>query len=238
MQRINMSAFRVFCLTMLLFTTGIALQAQPKIEFPAGPTFDLGEIYRGEVVEHKVMFKNAGDETLIVQDVVPSCGCTGSLISQREVPAGGTGTILLTFNSKNFNGSVHKTVSVRSNAANAPTAIIDFTATVKQELIVTPLQLWFKGAEVGRETQVKFTVRNEGEKPVELKSYRTGLRGLSLKLPEKTIPPDSEATLVATFAPPKPVPTIADAVFITTTNPRVPELYVPVFGNAVVFKFE
>lgn len=233
-----MSVVRFFCLAVVLLIPGVALQAQPKIEFPAGAKFDLGQIYRGEVVEHKVTLKNTGDQMLIIQDVVPSCGCTGSLISQREIPANGTGTILLTFNSKNFTGSVHKTVAVRSNAANSPTAIIEFTATVKQELIVTPLQIWFKNAEVGRETKASFSIRNDGEKPIELKSYRTGLRGLSLKLPEGEIKPDSEVTVVATYAPPKPVPTIADAVFITTSNSRVPELYIPVFGSAIVFKFE
>jgi len=232
-----MTAVRHMSVMLVLFLSTLGLHAQPKIEFPDGAKLDLGNIYRGEVVERKVTLKNTGNQTLVIQDVVPSCGCTGTLISQREIPAGGTGTVLLTFNSKNFSGSVHKTVSVRSNAGNASTAVIELTATVKQELVVTPLQLWFKNAEVGRETRVTLSIRNEGEQPVELKSYRTALPGLTVQLPGGAIAPDSVATIVATFAPPKPAATIADALFISTTNPRVPELYIPVFGSAITFTF-
>ena len=64
------------------------------------------------------------------------------------------------------------------------------------------------------------------------------LEGLSLTIPDSAVVPGSEVTLTATFTPARAMPVIADAIFVLSSNPRQPEIYVPVFGNAKEFRFD
>jgi hypothetical protein len=52
---------------------------------------DFGEMEAGEEVEHTFTFRNVGGALLTVEKVRTSCGCTAALISDKEIPPGGTG---------------------------------------------------------------------------------------------------------------------------------------------------
>jgi len=212
--------------------------AQPKLQVVGGTKFDLGSIYRGAVVERKVSLKNIGSDTLIVSRVDPSCGCTGTVVSNDHISAGKTGTLLITFNSKNFSGPVHKSVTINSNAEDEPRTTIEFTATVIDEIVLAPPQLWFKNAEVGKATTITISIKNSGKDDLKLTGYRTQLQGLALKFPSEPIAPGKTVELVAEFTPERVIPVIGEAVFLGTNNPRQPEIYIPVYGNAKEFKFE
>jgi hypothetical protein len=216
----------------------LPLSAQPRLEIAGGNKFDLGRINRGSVVERKVELKNIGNETLVLEKVEASCGCTGTVVSKDQIPAGQTGTVLITFNSKNFSGPVHKSVTVRTNIPDAPPAVIEFTATVFDEIVLNPQQFWFKDAEVGRTASLTITVRNDGEDNLTLSGFRTTLQGFSMKLPQGAIKPGQEAKIVGEYAPKNESPVISEGVFVKTSNPRQPEIFVPIYGNAKVFKFE
>ena len=72
----------IIILTCAALTSGLA---QPKIQVVGGTKIDLGSIYRGAVVERKVMLKNIGSDTLVVSRVDPSCGCTGTVVSNDHI---------------------------------------------------------------------------------------------------------------------------------------------------------
>jgi len=223
---------------MALFFLTLQAGAQPEIEVVGGTSLQLDTLYRGEVVERTVTLRNTGDRPLLIQSVKASCGCTGTVVSRDSIPPGGTGTIIITFNSKNFAGRVQKNVTIVSNAANMRTTVIDFTATVVQEIVIQPVQFWFKDAEVGITNTVTITLRNEGTDDLTVKGYTTRLEGFTLRFPAKPLHRGEEVQLVAEYAPKEPAPVIAEAVFLQTSNPRQPELYIPIFGNAKEFRFD
>ncbi len=212
--------------------------AQPRLEIAEGAKFSLGKIYRGEVIERTLTLKNAGTDTLQVRRVDASCGCTGTVVSSHSIPAGSSGTLRVTFNSKNFSGLVHKTVTITSNASNAPELVVEFTADVTDEILFTPQQFWVKDGEVGHTTRLTVKVKNNGPSPLILRSFRTTLEGFALRLPEAPLPPGSEQEIVAEFTPKKAIPFLAEGVFVTTSNPHQPEVYLPIYGNTKEFKFE
>jgi hypothetical protein len=230
---------RAFHVLALVLFAGLATSvSQPKLEVVEGLKFSLGSIYRGEVVERKLTLKNVGSDTLILYRVDVSCGCTGTIVSARQIPSGPTGTLLITFNSKNFSGPVHKSVTINSNSKDTPQQIIEFTADVLDELVFTPTQFWFKDAEVGKLTAITMTLKNNGTRDLVLKSFRSTLEGFVLRLPEKPVKPGAQVEIVAEFTPKKAAPYIGDAVYISTSNPHQPEVYLGIFGNAKEFKFE
>lgn len=88
----------------------------PTPEFKFNETaFDFGNINEGDVVEHTFSFTNAGQAPLIISNAAGSCGCTIPKWPKEPIPVGGTGEILVQFNSANKPGVQNKTVTITSN---------------------------------------------------------------------------------------------------------------------------
>lgn len=210
--------------------------AQPRLEIAGGAAVDLGSMSRGKVVTKDLTLRNSGSEVLVIEKVLASCGCTGAMVSNDHIPPGKTGTLQITFNSKNFAGKVHKTVTVNSNAATNPKAVIEFSAFVVDEVALRPSNFMFN-ATVGYAASSSVVVKNEGKLPLQITDFKSQLEGLSLRLPAAPIAPGDSATIVASFTP-KNAAALSDGVFLTTTNPNQPEVYVRIIGNVKEFKFE
>jgi len=85
-----------------------------KIKFKE-TAWDFGKVKQGEVVSHEFVFANEGDETLIIQKVSTSCGCTAALVSAEKIPPGKEGRIGVKFDTRGYGGPVKKLVYVDSN---------------------------------------------------------------------------------------------------------------------------
>ncbi len=229
---------RLGLLFLIGLTGAVTITAQPSLQVVGGTKLDLGSIYRGDVVERTVAIKNTGIDTLLLRGVQASCGCTGTILSDNRVAPGQTTSLRITFNSQNFRGPVHKSVTVYTNDPTSPAATIDFTATILQEIVLEPQHFWFKDAEVGRSTKFSIRLQNSSEHPLRLKAFRTELVGLTLVLPEEEIAPGGEVQLTAEFTPRSATRTVSNAVTITTSSARQKELYIPVFGNVREFRFD
>lgn len=232
-----MNARRVLVLGAALVLAAIAT-AQPKMEVVGGTTFDFGTIGRGVVVDRTLTLKNVGTDPLVLSGVDAACGCTGSILSDKTIPPGGTGTLKISFNSKNFSGPVQKTATIHSNAAGSPQTIVTFTATVTEEISIQPTHFWFRDAQVGSLTTATITVSNNGKSPLTLTGVKTQLQGLVLRLPKEPIAPGKSAQLTAEFKPEAARPVLSDGVFVTTSNTAQPQIYIQVFGNVKEFKFQ
>jgi hypothetical protein len=230
---------RAFIVLGFMGLAGLSIaSAQPRLLAVEGEKFDLGTIFRGMVVDHHLTLKNTGTEALHLGPIEASCGCTGAIVSSENLRPGETGSLAITFNSKNFTGQVHKTVTVRTTPPITPPLLVEFTATIIDEIACTPQQFWFKDAEVGKKTRMAITVRNNGKEPLRLTGWRSQLAGFTMILPSAPIDTGKSAEVVAELIPEKAAPIISDAVFLTTSNPRRAELYLAIYGNAREFKFE
>jgi Protein of unknown function (DUF1573) len=224
---------------MLALCVGLlTASAQPKLKVEGGLKFDLGKIDRGTQAKKQLTLKNVGNEKLVLGNVEVSCGCTGTVVSNKELNPGDTTSLLITFNSKNFNGQVHKSVTVNSNAADAPRTIIEFTATVIEDLAFSPMQFYFKDAEVGRTSTATIVVKNESTKELMITGYHTELENFKITYPPKAIAPGDTMSITAEFTPQKAVPVLSNGVFITTSSTTQSEVYIYVFGNVKEFKFQ
>lgn len=112
---------------------GMDLTNVPKttIEFDS-IKFDFGKINEGEKVRHPFRFKNTGNNPLIIADAVASCGCTVPSFPKMPIPPGGSGEILIEFNSANRVGIQKKNVMVISNAQIEHYAL-SFVADVQEK---------------------------------------------------------------------------------------------------------
>jgi hypothetical protein len=79
---------------------------------------DFGDVMYGNKVRHTFTFINTGSDTLKITKIVTTCGCTVPESYDKSVPPGGSGTIVVEFNSLNKFGVVTRSLSILSNAVN------------------------------------------------------------------------------------------------------------------------
>lgn len=78
-------------------------------------TKSLGKITEGEKVEVAYRFVNTGNEPLVIENVVPTCGCTVAEKPQAPIAPGKEGVVKAVFDSQGRVGSQHKSLTVYAN---------------------------------------------------------------------------------------------------------------------------
>jgi len=90
---------------------------------------DFGTLQEGDPAVAKFVFKNTGDEPLIIQNVHPSCGCTVPSWSKDPVAPGKEGTIEASYGTRGRVGNFNKSVTVTSTAG---TTVLHIKGVVKK----------------------------------------------------------------------------------------------------------
>lgn len=142
-MRNSMFAVGVVALLLRGAYAGEAPANAPRIEFES-KLHDFGQVSQFTPSEHVFKFKNTGTATLKIERVHASCGCTAALASKDAVEPGQAGEIKVTFNSQDFSGEVHKSITVTSNDPNQTDVILQLKANVIADLVCTPLALNFR----------------------------------------------------------------------------------------------
>lgn len=101
------------------------------------PRKDAGAVVRGETVRVSWALRNDGTAPLHVSDVRPSCGCAIASFD-RVVPAGGTGSLVLTIDTRLLSGSVGKSAVLLTDDPASPEATVRVTATVSSPVEILP----------------------------------------------------------------------------------------------------
>ncbi len=89
----------------------------PKIQFEE-TSFNFGTVAQGTAIKHVFKFKNVGTDTLKIEKVKTTCGCTAAESSKIIAP-NAEGQISVTYNTGSAVGKTSKTVYVFSNDVEA-----------------------------------------------------------------------------------------------------------------------
>lgn len=96
-------------------------------------SLDLGKVKEGDVVDVSYRFKNSGDKNLVIQDVVPGCGCTVPEKPEKPFLPGEQGVIRAKFNSAGRLGMNEKYITVKSNTTPDQQWILNFKVEVEKK---------------------------------------------------------------------------------------------------------
>jgi hypothetical protein len=214
----------------------VTVVAQPKLRVVEGLNIDFGKIDRGKHATRQLTLKNIGDQKLNLGNVEVSCGCTGTVVSKKELNPGDTTSLLITFNSSGFIGPVHKSLTIHSNSAGAPHTVVDLSAMVIEDLSFSPAWFHFKDAEAGRKSAAVVKLKNESTKALKITGFRTQLLDFTLKYPRKPFAPGSTVDLTAEFTPKDAIAGALAGVFITTSSKIQPELHIRVYRTVKKLK--
>ena len=98
------------------------LKADAKFEWE-NTVYNFGNINQGEVVNYTFKFKNIGTEDLQIQSTSASCGCTVPNHTKTPIPPGGSGEVVVRFDSKGKSGQQSPVITVVANTAPKQTRL-------------------------------------------------------------------------------------------------------------------
>ena len=135
--------------------------AQPKMNF-SSTTHDFGTFKEAEGKKsHTFQVTNSGNQPLVIQNIVASCGCTTPEWTKTPVPPNGKGTITAIFDPAGRGGPFSKTLTVYTNSKPATVILTlkgEVIARVKstEELYIWPVgQVRFESSEIPFASVVK-----------------------------------------------------------------------------------
>ena len=92
--------------------------AQAEITFDK-LTHNFGKFKEADKQHATFTFKNTGNQPLVLNQVMASCGCTDVKYDKKPIAPGQSGKIEVSYDGANkFPGYVKKNITVRSNAKN------------------------------------------------------------------------------------------------------------------------
>ena len=223
----------VLLVITLLLTAEAGLAAPlPRIETEQ-PVFDFGEVMQGQSVEHTFVFHNTGDAELIVDRVKSTCGCTGVLLSKKNIPPGSNGTVKATFNSSRFKGAVQKTILLYSNDPSGQPVTFTVKGVVKLPLEVNPARLVFGAVPIGQSKTISAVLTNLSGQPLKLINLRTSNTAFSAEVDSSSLDINATTELRVTAVPDAKTTNFGGAVLIRLDQPGLGEIRVPVSGSVI-----
>ncbi|MBI4665462.1 MAG: DUF1573 domain-containing protein [Nitrospinae bacterium] len=129
---------------------------------------DLGKINEGDKVSRRFTITNEGNETLVVKDVIPSCGCTTSQIDSKNIGPGESSGVTIVFDSALRPGPFTKQVTILSNDEARPKVDALITGEVVRapapRVTLEPSLVRLNKAPPESVVEAWFNVRNDGSK--------------------------------------------------------------------------
>lgn len=227
-----MKSFNLFLAGVISAFWVATAAAAPEIAVDQ-PAFDFGPIQQGKKVEHIFTIKNRGDTPLAIKNVRPSCGCTAVSTTTSLIPPGKTAGIKASFNSANFSGAIHKTVSVDTNDPKTPATTLILKGTVVEEIQITPKQLNLGQIKINETTRAVIVISNRGSNPLRLAAIKSPLTQIAAVADKKILKPGESGKISVSVSPGSGDRLLSGYLSIATDSPARREILVPVYGTPV-----
>lgn len=154
---------------------------------------------------------NSGNQPLVIQNIVASCGCTTPEWTREPIPAGGTGKISAIYDPKDRPGAFNKTLSVYTNSKPELVVITIKGEVIPHEKTIEELFLFPVGSVRFESNHLPFTnikktekkirvmqVVNTSDAPVKIEFDQLPLH-LTLKANPETLKPGQKGIIEGTY---------------------------------------
>ncbi len=118
------------------------IAAAPVVEGPSilvtKDSHDFGDIGPGSNHVCEYTFKNIGSETLVIDKIQSTCGCSVPQMKKNDYTTGEEGIITVRFHAPNSKGATTKHLYILSNDPKHPRVQLELKATVSVKVAVEP----------------------------------------------------------------------------------------------------
>ncbi|HDJ24153.1 MAG TPA: DUF1573 domain-containing protein [Candidatus Aminicenantes bacterium] len=224
-----------------LSSPALAAKKGPRL-FLQEKSYDFGEVQEGKVVTHVFIFKNIGDETLVINRVRTTCGCTAALLSQKQLQPGEQGKVEVKFNTRGYEGRLSRYLYLESNDPQNPKAQITIKATIKvpPRPRIDVNRFSFDLGLFLQEEPLSFPVkiRNRGEKVLEVTvNHKEATVWLNTaQITTLTLKPKQEKEIIIKLPPRQRPGLIREYIILRSNDPIRRNLSLYVSGYALTRK--
>lgn len=199
-------------------------------------SWDFGFMPQNAKVTHRYILENTGDDTLFIEEVKPTCGCTSAPLSKDKLAPGEKVPVDVTFDSKTFNGALTKHVNVVSSDKESPRYELSFKAHVGAAPAVglsAGSDIRFDKVAVNEARQARLPLVNLAAGPVNIRIADAPGAFLKASLSRESLAPREQAELVVETASALPAGDFHSSVTLEMSGAQAIRFTVPIRGTGI-----
>lgn len=132
----------IILLSLILSVGNVCSEQGPEM-YISKTVYEFGTVFEGDKVVKEFELTNKGDALLVIQRIVPACGCTATSLSKNKIKPGETSILKVQFNTQGFSGSKVKSVKLYINDPKKPTVVLTLKGAIQKNVNVNPSRLEF-----------------------------------------------------------------------------------------------
>ena len=206
---------------LLGLTVGAAPQPAPKLVCE-NPAYDFGERESSGELEHDFVIRNAGDLSLQIFSLRPTCGCMIPKFTDRILAPGAEATITVRFVLRGRQGDQKKVVYIESNDPVNPSFALHMTGVIVDPVDIEPHILFFGRVPASFAATNAIVVTAAGTNQLGAVSAQIDSPAFTVTT-EPTIS-NKTARVIVIAKPPLPEGLTRASLRISTGNPRMPTI--------------
>lgn len=216
-----------------LLALSFSALAQPKIEIIGGDTFDWGKVDgKNENLKCTFVIKNVGNQTLRINDVKPTCGCTNAPLTKNVLDPNDTAMVHVTLKIGTNAGKNTKSIIIKSNDASRPEIAYHLTYFLERPINIYPQSfIAFDQMQVGKSAEKKIFMKNNTSNDVIISSVEVSPETLKSNIKEgMLLKPGKEYEIIATTIP-QTQGYYRGTIKLKTNSPEMPTIEIYCYGN-------
>jgi hypothetical protein len=186
------------------------------------PEFDFGERESSGELTHDFVIRNAGDLTLQILNLRPTCGCLVPKLTDRLIPPGGEATITVHFALRGRQGPQHKLVYIDSNDPNNPAYALHMKGQITDPVEIEPRLLFF--GRIQSQAAVTGTIMMTASGTNLLGPVTARIESSAFTVEVGSVISNKTTQLTVLSKPPLPEGLTRTTLQIHTGNPRAPAM--------------
>jgi len=165
-------ARRATCVVFAVLGWTATAIAAPRLAL-SEEEFEFGYVPQNSRITHIFHLYSKGDDSLKIIQVVPGCSCTQTPLKKQELAPGDSTELEIIFDTRSYQGGVNKSPLIKTNEG-PPDKNVRFHAEViarpdsTYPIIIKPYKLDLTQFGEKTRSEIKFTIENVSDKPLEM----------------------------------------------------------------------
>lgn len=193
---------------------------------------DFGTVGRGSKQEFAFEFTNLYKESVHIDSVRSSCGCTTTSVTKDRLATLESAAIVATYNTRSFLGPKSATITVVIDEPYFAEVQLTVSGYIRSDVVFNPGAVAFGALEAGAGGEAKLDVAYAGRQDWEIVDVRSANEYLEVEL-EETLRSSGRVnyTMIVHLKPTAPVGYIQDQLTIVTNDGGSRQVSLPVEGK-------
>lgn len=196
-------------------------------------TWDFGYVPQDAYITHRFILQNGGDDSLFIEEVKPTCGCTVASLEKNALAPGEKVPVTITVGTQKFSGLLTKKIHVISSDRQAARYPLTFKAQVGEKAgleLADGASIDLSPLTQGREKSLTASLTNRGGTPLQL-AIAEAPHFLSATLSASHVAPEASVKIALAATSQPPAGPIKSSVTLELSGMSTTRLTIPITGT-------